>query len=93
MEGRPPVRIDKGRGITTLLSEGTYSAVLYAGDDTTDLDAFRALRQLESDGTIGKALLVGVRSDDGPPAIEAEADLVVDGTEGMRELLAALLPS
>jgi hypothetical protein len=32
-----------------------------------------------------------VHSDDGPPAIEEEADVVVAGTEGVRELLAALL--
>jgi trehalose 6-phosphate phosphatase len=93
MEVRPPVRIDKGLGITTLLAQRSYDAVLYAGDDTTDLDAFRALRQLEGAGTIGQALLVGVRSDDGPPEIEAEADIIVDGTDGVRELLAALLPS
>ena len=33
----------------------------------------------------------GVRSEDGPPAIEEEADLVVAGTEGVRELLSALI--
>jgi trehalose 6-phosphate phosphatase len=93
MEVRPPVRIDKGHGVTALLADGHYDAVLYAGDDNTDLDAFRALRQLEETGAIGRVLLVGVRSEDGPPEIEAEADLVVDGTDGMRELLAALLPS
>jgi trehalose 6-phosphate phosphatase len=91
MEVRPPVRIDKGQGVSALLSEGSYDAVLYAGDDTTDLDAFRTLRELESAGTLGRVLLVGVRSEDGPPEIEAEADIVVDGTDGMRELLAALL--
>ena len=46
---------------------------------------------LVKQGTIGRAICVGVHSDDGPPAIEEEADLVVDGTEGVRELLAALV--
>jgi trehalose 6-phosphate phosphatase len=91
MEVRPPVRIDKGEGVTSLLAGRTLSTVLYAGDDVTDLDAFRALRDLAEAGSIGQALCVGVRSDDGPPEIEQEADLVVDGTDGMQLLLAALL--
>jgi hypothetical protein len=32
-----------------------------------------------------------VRSDEGPPEIADEADLVVDGPEGAREVLEALL--
>ena len=35
--------------------------------------------------------MLGVRSDDGPREIEDAADLVVNGTEGMLELLAALM--
>jgi trehalose 6-phosphate phosphatase len=91
MEVRPPVRIDKGQGIATLLHGRTFAAALYAGDDTTDLDAFRVLRTLQSEGRIGRALCVGVRSIDGPPEIEQEADIVVDGPDGMRDLLAALV--
>jgi trehalose 6-phosphate phosphatase len=90
MEVRPPVRIDKGQGIATLLHGRTFAAALYAGDDTTDLDAFRILRALRDAGQIGHALCVGVRSVDGPPEIEQEADIVVDGTDGMRDLLAEL---
>jgi hypothetical protein len=32
-----------------------------------------------------------VRSDEGPSEIISEADLVVDGTEGVQELLGALI--
>ena len=91
MEVRPPVRIDKGLGVRTLLGERQYSAALYVGDDTTDLDAFHALRELVQEGAIDRAVCAGVRSDDGPPAIEDEADVVVAGTEGVRELLSALI--
>ena len=31
-----------------------------------------------------------MRSDEGPPQLEQEADLMVDGTAGVRELLQAL---
>lgn len=93
MEARPPVRIDKGAGITTLLERHpAVTTALYGGDDTTDLDAFRTLRQLAEDGVLERAVCVGVSSEDGPAEIEDSADLVVDGTEGMQELLAALLP-
>jgi trehalose 6-phosphate phosphatase len=91
LEVRPPVRIDKGAGIASLLDGLELDAAMYAGDDATDLDAFRMLRQLVAEGKIGHAVTVGVRSDEGPAAIVDEADVVVDGTEGMRELLAALV--
>jgi trehalose 6-phosphate phosphatase len=87
LEVRPPTPIDKGRGITTLLAGGDLAAALYAGDDTTDLDAFRALRELFGEG----ALCVGVRSDEAPAELEREADLMVDGPGGVRSLLEGLL--
>jgi trehalose 6-phosphate phosphatase len=90
LEVRPPVRIDKGAGITTFLEGQELDAVMYVGDDATDLDAFRALGELLEEGRIAHALKVGVRSDEGPAAIVAQADVVVDGTEGVRELLTAL---
>jgi trehalose 6-phosphate phosphatase len=91
MEVRPPVRIDKGLGVRSVLGDRKFSAVLYAGDDVTDLDAFRALRELQHEGRIEHAVRVGVRSEDGPAAIEQEADIVVTGTGGVRELLSALI--
>jgi hypothetical protein len=36
-------------------------------------------------------LRIGVRSDEGPPEIVSEADLVADGIEGVGEVLRALL--
>lgn len=90
MEVRPPVRIDKGAGVARLLERAGTQAALYVGDDVTDLDAFDALRRLREAGTLAHAVCVGVRSDDGPPEIEAQADVVVEGTSGVQELLAAL---
>jgi trehalose 6-phosphate phosphatase len=34
---------------------------------------------------------IGVRSDEGPPALRDAADAMVDGTDGVRDLLKALL--
>jgi trehalose 6-phosphate phosphatase len=92
LEVRPPVKIDKGSGITRLLNEvgPDIEMALYVGDDTTDIDAFRALGSLVEEGRLQRAVRVGVQSDEGPSEIHAEADLVVDGTDGVRELLTML---
>ena len=92
LEVRPPVKIDKGAGIRSFLADlgKDIDAALYVGDDSTDLDAFRALSELVSEGELARAVRVGVGSDEGPSAITSEADLVVEGPDGVRTLLAAL---
>ncbi len=90
LEVRPPVAMDKGRGIERLLDGEDLAVGLYAGDDRTDLDAFAGLRRLVADGRLGAAVCVGVRSDETPPELEAEADLMVDGPAGVRDVLVAL---
>jgi trehalose 6-phosphate phosphatase len=91
LEVRPPVVLDKGLGIATLLRGDVVSAAVYVGDDTTDLDAFRGLRSLVETGALSSAVCVAVSSDEAPPGLAAEADLTVDGPGGVRELLEALL--
>lgn len=92
LEVRPPVKIDKGSGILRLLNEvgPEIDSALYVGDDTTDIDAFRALGSLIEEGRLERALRVGVQSDEGPSEITDEADFVVEGTQGVRELLTLL---
>jgi trehalose 6-phosphate phosphatase len=90
LEIRPPVPLSKGRGITWLLDGSDVAVALYVGDDRTDLDAFAGLRERVAGGELERAVCVGVRSDETPPELEAEADLLVDGPSGVRELLAAL---
>jgi trehalose 6-phosphate phosphatase len=91
LEVRPPVRIDKGAGIESFLADMDVDAALYVGDDATDLDAFRALSRLTDDGRLDRAIRVGVSSEEGPSEIAEEADVVVDGTAGVRELLTMLI--
>lgn len=91
LEVRPPVVLDKGLGIATLLRGGDVSAAVYVGDDTTDLDAFRGLRALVESGALASAVCVAVSSDEAPPGLAQEADVTVDGPGGVRELLEALL--
>ena len=91
LEIRPPVALDKGRGIRRLLADqGEVNAALYVGDDLTDLDAFDALRVLRDEGALTTALCVGVASDETPPALAESADLLVDGPAGVRAMLSTL---
>ena len=95
LEVRPPIPIDKGAGVRRLLDEAgsDIEAALYVGDDTTDLDAFRALEQMAQSGRLAHAVRVGVASDEGPSEITSKADVVVDGPDGVRGLLAHLTGS
>jgi trehalose 6-phosphate phosphatase len=93
LEVRPPVHVDKGIGVRNLLTDADVAHAMYAGDDATDLDAFRALADLVAEGRLQTAVRVGVRSDEGPAEIEREADVLVDGPGGVHRLLESLLPS
>jgi trehalose 6-phosphate phosphatase len=90
LEVRPPIEINKGRGVRLLLDGRDLAAGLYVGDDMTDLDAFAGLRGLVEEGVLEAAVCVGVRSEETPPELEEQADLLVDGPLGVRGLLTAL---
>ena len=91
VEARPPIRVDKGTAVQRLILEYGPKRAMFLGDDTTDLDAFRELERLREQGTLEEILRIGVKSDEGPPEIVSEADIVVDGVEGVGEVLEALL--
>jgi trehalose 6-phosphate phosphatase len=91
LEVRPPVKLDKGAGIKAFLEDADIDAALYVGDDATDVDAFRGLRELAEEGRLSNIVRVGVRSEETPSAVEGEADLVVEGTAGVSELLGLLV--
>jgi len=71
LELLPPIDANKGTAIRRVLAGRGLRRALYAGDDTTDLDAFRALDDLEL------GLRVAVASAEGPPELRAAADVVV----------------
>jgi trehalose 6-phosphate phosphatase len=84
LEVRPPVAADKGTAVQTLLEQRGLRRALYAGDDTTDLDAFRGLDDLDV------AVRIAVASAEGPPALREAADLVVESPADLAELLRGL---
>ncbi len=90
LELRPVGGGGKDAAVAALLATDGVTAAVYAGDDRTDLDAFRRLRELHDDGTLESAVCVGVVSPEAPPELAEEADLIVDGPDGWLAILEAL---
>jgi trehalose 6-phosphate phosphatase len=86
LEIRPRVDADKGSAVVLLVREAGVTGALYAGDDTTDLDAFRGL----GEAGLETAIRVAVRSGEAPAALLEAADLVVDGPVALTALLEQL---
>jgi trehalose 6-phosphate phosphatase len=84
LEILPPLHGDKGTAISTLLERRRLGRALFAGDDTTDLDAFRALDGLEL------GVRIAIASDEGPPDLRAAADLVVRNPDEFLRVLQRL---
>ncbi len=81
LEVLPPLDVHKGTAVRQLLAEQSLRRALYAGDDTTDLDGFKALDGLDM------SVRIAVASDEGPAELREAADLTVAGPQ---ELLAVL---
>lgn len=89
IEVRPPVAVDKGTAVDTLLGPGVEAAA-FAGDDRGDLPAFDALDRAVTDGRLRHAVRIGVRSPEAPPELLERGDLTVDGPPGLAALLTEL---
>jgi trehalose 6-phosphate phosphatase len=86
VELRPAVDADKGGAVRKVAASSRAELVVAAGDDRGDLAAFAAVEGLAAAGLDG--LRVAVRSAEAPAELLDAADLVVDGPEGLRDLLA-----
>lgn len=91
LEIRPRGGGGKDAAVAALLgADGVIDAAAYAGDDRTDLDAFRRLRDLRDRGQLETAVCVGISSEEAPPELAEEADVSVDGPAGWLALLEGL---
>lgn len=83
----PPVEANKGTAVRHLLTRHPeVRHALFAGDDTTDLDAFAGVRS----AGLELAICVGVVTPESPAELRGQADVVVDGPEAVLELLRGL---
>ncbi len=87
LELRPVGGGGKDGAVASLLAEDGVDRATYAGDDRTDLDAFRRLRELEEEGRLSAAVCVGVLSAEAPAELAEESDVTVAGLDGWLEIL------
>jgi trehalose 6-phosphate phosphatase len=90
VELRPAGGGDKGAAVGAMLAEDGVNAAIYGGDDRTDVDAFRRLRELREQGRLQTAVCVGVNSEEAPVELAEQADVTVDGPAGWLAVLRAL---
>jgi trehalose 6-phosphate phosphatase len=90
VELRPPLPVDKGTAVESLLSGSAVSWGAFAGDDVGDLAAFDALDRMVASGALEEAVRLAVRSEESPPELLDRADAIVDGPEGLVDALRAL---
>jgi trehalose 6-phosphate phosphatase len=90
LEIRPLADVTKGTAVAAALADRGIAHALFGGDDSTDVDAFRRLRELTGEGGLETTVCIAIASAETPLAVTTEADLVVDGTDGFLRLLESL---
>ena len=81
----PPVKVDKGTSVLTLIREHNLRAGIYLGDDITDIYAFRAIRTASHPDFRG--LAIGVAGPEMPAELPTEADFTLNGVADVERLL------
>ena len=83
---RPAIEVDKGTALSSVVASEDLSSVLVLGDDTTDVDAFLALRHLRDAGRV-MGLAIAVRSEGTPVGVLEAADYTLASTEAVEHFL------
>lgn len=91
LEIKPPLAINKGQALCSIVQHFELRSVIFAGDDLTDLDAIVEVPRLRREGVA--ALSVAVKHADTPPELLQDADMVVNRVEGMVALLRNIVAS
>lgn len=88
LELAPAGRPRKGGAVVRIATDRELAAVLFAGDDVGDLDAFAGLDRLRTRGLWTCAIAAGGRET--PAEVLAAADLVLEGPSGVAALLSSI---
>ena len=86
LEIRPRAAVNKGDAIAELAERHRLDALIFVGDDTTDVDGMRRLSSIDGVKAVGVAVL----SDETPAALLDAADYAVRGVEEVAEVLELL---
>lgn len=85
VEIRPQARVNKGTAIDALIDQHRLQSAVYIGDDVTDVDGFRALREQGTRGV--HTLAIGVVTPDAHPDVLEHSDEVVASVAELVEVL------
>ncbi|MGD0765794.1 MAG: trehalose-phosphatase [Dehalococcoidia bacterium] len=89
VELRPPILVDKGSVVANLIEEHRLKTIVFIGDDLTDVDALRKIKELRRRGKV-TGLSLGVSGDDTPAELTAEADALLPGPSAVAAFLLSL---
>jgi trehalose 6-phosphate phosphatase len=82
----PPLAMDKGTAVLDLITRYNLSGGIYIGDESTDIDAFKAIHEANRRlDFLGFALVVSNRET--PPGVAEAADFSLDGTDEVARFL------
>lgn len=85
VELRPLERVTKGTALAEIIAKNDLASAVFIGDDVTDVDGFRALHELRSEGK--HTLAVGVVTADAHPDIAAHSDVMVSSVTEIVDVL------
>ncbi len=86
IELKPDLAVNKGDAVTVVALRRGLMQAIYLGDDITDVDAFKAFKDLRDKGKV-ETISIGVASDEGDPSIISEADYIVKNVGEVEALL------
>ncbi|HEY3992246.1 MAG TPA: trehalose-phosphatase [Ktedonobacteraceae bacterium] len=86
---KPLLPLNKGTELRRFVQRFQLAGIVFAGDDRTDLDAVLEIARLRQDGL--QAASIVVQATDTLPDLLEHADTVVQGVEGMAQLLSEMV--
>jgi trehalose 6-phosphate phosphatase len=82
----PPLAINKGTAVLDLIERYNLSGGVYIGDESTDIDAFKAIHEANRRADF-LGFTLAVLSRETPPAVAEAADFTLDGTDEVARFL------
>jgi trehalose 6-phosphate phosphatase len=90
VELKPPVSCNKGTILSNIIEQYNLEKVVYLGDDITDTDAFKKLKELNNQDTFRGASVL-VLSDEIPSYVEKDSSFFVNSVDEVLKFFKWLL--
>lgn len=88
-ELRPGEAINKGSAVRQIIHDRGLKSAVFLGDDVTDADAFRVLRELREESDV-ETLAIGVLTLDTDPRVIEASDYLLDGVDDVVSMMLEL---